>query len=131
MNILAVSFVAVSAAVISLSLRRYNAEISAAVAIIGGIIIFAYILLNINSAFDTVRSALSASSVNSTYIVILIKAVGICFLTEFAGDCCIDAGQRALANNVILAGKVLVLVTALPLYNDVLDAVLKLAGGAN
>ena len=130
MSILAVSFVGVTAAVISLSLRRYNAEISIAVAIVGSIIIFVSVLLNLNSVYDTVSSILTASSVNSKYIAILLKSVGICFLTEFAGDCCFDAGQRALANNIAIAGKVLVLITAMPLYKDVLDTVLSLTGNA-
>ena len=130
MSILAVSFVGVTAAVISLSLRRYNAEISIAVAIVGSIIIFVSVLLNLNSVYDTVGSILNASSANLKYIVILLKAVGICFLTEFAGDCCFDAGQRALANNIAIAGKVLVLITAMPLYKDVLDTVLNLTGNA-
>ena len=130
MSILAVSFVGVTAAVISLSLRRYNAEISIAVAIVGSIIIFVSVLLNLNSVYDTIGSILNASSVNSKYIAILLKAVGICFLTEFAGDCCFDAGQRALANNIAIAGKVLVLITAMPLYKDVLDTVLNLTGNA-
>lgn len=130
MSIMTVSFVGVTTAVLSLSLRRYNAEISIAVAIIGSIIIFVSVLFNLNSVYDTVKSVLTASSVDSKYIAILLKSVGICFLTEFASDCCIDAGQRALANNIAIAGKVLVLITAMPLYKDVTDTVLSLTGSA-
>lgn len=130
MSILAVSCVGVTAAVLSLSLRRYNAEISIAVAVVGCVIIFLSVLLNLSSAFDTVKSILNSASVNSKYIAILLKVVGICFLTEFASDCCIDAGQRALANNIAIAGKVLVLITSIPMYKDVLDTVLSLTGNA-
>ncbi|MBR1731812.1 MAG: hypothetical protein IJ725_05215 [Ruminococcus sp.] len=130
MSILAISFVGVTTAVLSLSLRRHNAEISVAIAIIGSIIIFLSVLLNLSSVYETVSSILTVSSVNSAYIAILLKVVGICFLTEFASDCCMDAGQRALANNIAIAGKVLVLVTAMQLYKDVLDTVLDLAGNA-
>ena len=130
MSILAISFVGVTTAVLSLSLRRYNAEISVAIAIIGSIIIFLSVLLNLSSVYETVKSILSASSVSLNYISILLKVVGICFLTEFASDCCMDAGQRALANNIAIAGKLLVLVTAMPLYKDVLDTVLNLTGNA-
>ncbi|MCR5653795.1 MAG: stage III sporulation AC/AD family protein [Ruminococcus sp.] len=130
MSILAISFVGVTTAVLSLSLRRYNAEISIAVAVVGSIIIFLSVILNLSSVYETVSSILRASSVNSAYIAILLKSVGICFLTEFASDCCFDAGQRALANNIAIAGKVLVLVTAMPLYKDVLDTVLSLTGNS-
>ncbi len=130
MNILAVSCVAVTAAVLSLSLRRYNAEISIAIAVTGSVIVFTALLLNLSSVYETVKSLFDSSSVSSKYIGILIKAVGICFLTEFASDCCLDAGQRALSNNIIIAGKVLVVVTAIPMYRDVLDCALSLTGGS-
>lgn len=130
MSILVVSLIGVTTAVLSLSLRRHNAEISIIIAIVGSIIIFVSVLLNLSGAYETVKSILKISSVNITYISILLKSVGICFLTEFASDCCLDAGQRALANNIAIAGKVIILITAMPLYKDVLDTVLSLTGGA-
>ena len=39
---------------------------------------------------------------------------------------CNDAGSKALASNVSLAGKILVTVTSLPLYADILNVVLSL-----
>ena len=130
MNIISITVLGVLTALLSLSIRRYNAEISLIIAIAGCVIIFLSVLLNLSSAFETVKSILQTASVSTEYIVILLKAVGICFLTEFACDCCIDAGQRALAGNVSLAGKILVLVTAIPLYQDILNTVLSLTGGA-
>lgn len=130
MNIISIAMIGIVTAVLSLSVRRYNSEISLLLAIAGCVIIFLSVLLNLSSAFETVRTILATASVSTEYIVILLKAVGICFLTEFACDCCIDAGQRALAGNVSLAGKILVLVTAIPLYQDILNTVLSLTGGA-
>jgi stage III sporulation protein AD len=86
--------------------------------------------LNLNAVYSTLKSMFSTADINVTYISILLKAMGICFITEFACDCCIDAGQKALAGNISLAGKIIVLVTAIPLYQDVLNTVLSLTGGA-
>ncbi|MCH5298155.1 MAG: stage III sporulation protein AD [Ruminococcus sp.] len=130
MNIISITMLGVLTALLSLSIRRYNAEISLIIAIAGCVIIFLSVLLSLSSAFETVKSILATAYVSTEYIVILLKAVGICFLTEFACDCCTDAGQRALAGNVSLAGKILVLVTTIPLYQDILNTVLSLTGGA-
>ncbi len=129
MNILAICFVGILTAVLSISIRRYNSEIAFIITVIGCIIIFLSVLLNISSLFETVRNILSTASVEFSYVTILLKVIGLCFISEFAVDCCVDAGQRALANNISIAGKVLVLVTAIPLYKDVLSTVLSLAGG--
>ncbi len=128
MNILTISFIGVLTATVSLTLRRHNPEIALVAAIIGSVLIFLSVILNLNSVYETVKTIFDTASVNSVYVAILLKTVGISLLTEFSCDCCIDAGQKALAGNISLAGKILVLVTAIPLYKDVLDAVLSLTG---
>ncbi len=129
MSIFSICLMGVLTAVISLAIKRYNSEISFLLAIAGSVMIFLSILLNLNSVYETMKNILATANINVTYISILLKIMGICFLTEFACDCCIDAGQKALAGNISLAGKIIVLVTAIPLYQDVLNTVLSLTGG--
>ena len=130
MDITAICLIGIVTSVLALLLKKYNSEISFLLAIAGCILIFLSVLLNLNSVREIINSILATAQINSTYISILLKAMGICFLTEFACDCCIDAGQKALSNNVSIAGKILVLVTAIPLYKDILDTVISLTGGA-
>lgn len=130
MNIVAICALAVVVTVVAVTLKRYNGEYSLLICIAGCIFIFLSLITSINYLFDTVNKILSNAGISITYITILLKALGICFITEFACDCCKDAGQTALANNVSLAGKVMVLVTAIPLYTEILNTVLTLTGGA-
>ncbi len=130
MNILAISVIGILTSVIVLALRRHNAEISFIAAIAGSALIFISVLVNFTSLYDTLKDILAAADININYISILLKALGICFLTEFACDMCIDAGQRALAGNISLAGRILIVITAVPLYKEILDTVLSLTGGA-
>lgn len=128
MSISVICLIGIITAVISVSIRKYNYEISFLLTLAGCIIIFLSVILNISEIFNTAKDIFNSASVNFLYIKILLKAVGLCFICEFAVDLCIDAGQRSLANNISIAGKALVLVTAIPLYKDVLNAVLSLTG---
>lgn len=130
MNITSLCIIAVFTAIISLSIKKYNPEISFIIALIGSILIFLSVLLNLNSVKETITGILSLASIEVTYIKILIKVLGICFITEFSCDCCIDAGQKSLSSNISLAGKILIIVTAMPLYQEILNTVLALTGGA-
>lgn len=130
MNIAAICALALVTTVISVALKRYNGEMSLMVALAGCIFIFLSLLTSITSLFDTVEEILSAACIDITFVTVLLKAIGICFVTEFASDCCKDAGQNALASNVALAGKLMVLVSAVPLYREILNTVLSLTGGA-
>lgn len=128
MSITAVCFIGILTAVISVSLRKHNSEIAFLITLVGCIIIFLSVLVNISSLFETVKNIFDTASVKSMYIKILLKSIGICFICEFAVDLCIDSGQRSLADNISVAGKVLVLINALPLYKDILSSVLALTG---
>lgn len=128
MSISVICLLGIITAVISVSIRKYNSEIAFLLTLAGCIIIFLSVIFNISTVFDTAKNIFESASVNSSYIKILLKAIGLCFICEFAVDLCIDSGQRSLANNISIAGKALVLVTAIPLYKDVLNAVLSLTG---
>ncbi len=130
MNIVSLCAVAVLTSILVLSLRRHNAEISFLSAVAGCVLILISVLVNMSSLYDTLRDILSASGIKLSYITILLKALGICFLTEFACDMCIDAGQRALAGNISLAGRLMIVLSAIPLYKEILDTVLSLTGGS-
>ena len=75
---------------------------------------------------DTVNNIIAVSDISTGYVAILLKVIGICLITEFAVNTCKDAGSQSLANNVSLAGKIMVTVTSLPLYADILNTVLSL-----
>ena len=90
------------------------------------VLILVALLSQARQIIGTVNSIVAASQINTGYIAILLKVVGICLLTEFAVNTCRDAGSQSLAGNVSLAGKLLVTITALPLYTDILNTVIGL-----
>lgn len=60
---------------------------------------------------------------------ILLKSLGIAFLTETAASICRDSGESGLAVWVEMAGKLEILLLAFPLIRTVLDTVTNLLGG--
>ena len=59
---------------------------------------------------------------------LLLKALGIAFLTETAASICRDSGEASLAGWVEMAGKLEILLLAFPLIRTVLDTVAALLG---
>ncbi len=60
----------------------------------------------------------------------VLRALGLAFLTETAASICRDSGEGGLAGWVEMAGKLEILLLALPLIRTVLDTVAALLGGA-
>ena len=50
-----------------------------------------------------IRELISAAGISGEYGVILLKTLGVCFLTQLSADSCRDAGEGALAAKVELA----------------------------
>ena len=126
MNIVSIGVLAVVAVIVALTLRPKNAEIALMLTVACSVLILVALLSQARQIIGTVNSIVAASQINTGYIAILLKVVGICLLTEFAVNTCRDAGCQSLAGNVSLAGKLLVTVTALPLYTDILNTVIGL-----
>lgn len=126
MSIIGIAATAVVTAVLALTLRSKNGEIALLLTISASVVLLLSVLQSAASVLDTVNSIVAASGVSTGYIAVLLKVIGICLLTEFTANTCRDAGSSAMAANVTLAGKILVTVTALPLYADILNTVLSI-----
>ena len=126
MNIVSIGVLAVVAVIVALTLRPKNAEIALMLTVACAVLILLAVLSQAGQIIGTVNSIVAAAQINTGYIASLLKVVGICLLTEFAVNTCRDAGCQSLAGNVSLAGKLVVTVTALPLYTDILNTVIGL-----
>lgn len=126
MNILTICILAIVAVILILTIKSKNSEIALMIGIACSVIILLAVLSQAVSVINTVNNIIAVSQISTSYIVILLKVIGICLLTEFAVNTCKDAGSQSIAGNVSLAGKIMVTVTALPLYTDILNTVLSL-----
>lgn len=55
------------------------------------------------------------------FIKLILKMVGITYLCEFGTQVCKDAGQGAIAIQVELFGKIMVLITGLPILLAIIE----------
>ena len=63
-----------------------------------------------------------------TYIAVLWKALGICYVTQLAGDVCRDRREEALCSVVHMAGKIALMLQALPLIRALLSMLVEVLG---
>ncbi len=129
MNILPLSGWIIIIAVISVVLRKYVPEYSMMINIAASIIVLSVILYEFLPAVNQIKNLLYNTKISHDYIIILFKSLGICFITQFASDSCSDAGENSLSSKVELAGKVAIIITALPLFEKVTNIALNLIGG--
>lgn len=80
------------------------------------------------NVIDRMNTLMALAEVSSKHSEILFKSIGICFISQFSADICKDAGESALSGKVELAGKIMILICALPLIEEVLNTASALLG---
>ncbi len=81
------------------------------------------VLLFISPIAEMIRDIYEKAGADKEYLTILFKALGICYITQFACDMCKDSGENALASHAELAGKISLMTLALPLFSALSDVI--------
>ena len=98
------------------------------VSIAAGVVILLILLVDLGSIFDAVEQLFISSGLNGEVFKLTLKALGLCYITNFAVDVCKDFGQTSLASKIELAGKIAVITLSFPLIETILKTVTELIG---
>ena len=113
--------IGISGAIAAILLKEYKPVYSVCIGIITSCIIFLLLLAEIQYVFDVIGAISLRLSLNSDYIRIIIRIIGIAYLARFGTEICRDAGQNAIAQKIELAGKIMIVVASVPILTAVLN----------
>ena len=123
MTIITICGAAIVTAVLAVMLRSQSPHSAMLLSVAAGVIIILSLLKNLPGTLSGIQSVLSDGGIDTADIAILLKAMGICFVTEFTCDCVTEAGLLSLSTNISFAGKILVLLTSLPLFQNIISVI--------
>lgn len=104
-------------------LHQYKPEYSMLLIATSGCILLVMLINSFLPAVYEIGSIITKAGVRQEYFTILLKALGICYITQFAGDLCRDSGQTSLAGKIDLAGKVAIVILALPVIKNIIEII--------
>lgn len=123
MTLLKVAILGICAVILALAFRQMKGEYSSFISLAAGGIIFTFILVKLETIIAAINQIGSYISINSQYIGILVKVIGVSYICEFSSSICKDAGYSAIASQIEIAGKLTILVMCLPILLSLLDTV--------
>ena len=106
--------------VLALILGQYRPEFRMLVTAAVTLLLMAMVLEQLSPVLEQLRSTMELTGLTGDYAAVLFKAVGICLLTQLAGDVCRDSGESSIASKIELTGRAAILLTAMPLIQEVL-----------
>ncbi len=119
-KIIGVAFVT---AISSILLKGTKPELSFAVTVTGVIVILLFIIDSLQSTVGIFMKIAELTGMENGLMKILIKIVGVGYLTEFGAGILNDFGSNAVADKVVLAGKLTIVVLSLPVLEGLLTMV--------
>lgn len=112
--------------VFAVLLKKENPQIAMLVAAITGILIFGMICLPLGNLIALLRETAEQAGVGNGYFAVVLKVIGIAYLTQFGAQLCADAGEGAVAAKIELAGKILMMTAVAPVLTGLLEMVMGL-----
>lgn len=122
-KILAIALLTVIATVI---VKPVRSDFALVIALTGGILVLMRVLGYVGQVFSVISDIVSLSGVSSSLYTLLLKIVGVGYLVEFTAGICSDTGNSSLGDKVLLGGKVIILVMALPIVTNILQIIMEL-----
>ena len=119
---------AVTGAVTAAILKKYRQEYAVAAGIAAAAAAMGAAVEAFIPALTLLRQLAAAVPNGTEYLSCLLKCAGTALLSELASAICADCGETALAKTALTAGKVAVLIFALPIFTDLVSTAFSVTG---
>ena len=115
---LKIALLGVVAAVCVISVKEYRADIAMLISIVAGVMILLTVVDYFSDIFARIKVLLDTSEVDTSLIKYLIKIVSIGIIIELSSSTIEESGQKALADKVVIAGKIIIIALTMPLIEQ-------------
>jgi len=126
MEIIKVVAFAFMALFIVLIFKDRRDDLAIQVSIAAGILIFLFMINKLTIIMSFLQTLANRASIDVVYLNTVFKILGIAYLASFCSEICRDAGENSIGAKVEFAGKILILVLAIPILMALLQSIIKI-----
>ena len=124
MEVIKIIGVGLIALIIIILLKQYKPEFAIYISLLTGGLILLLVADELSGIISLLQSFADKVSINSTFLVLLIKITGIAFLSEFAVSICKDSGEAAIASKIEIGTKIIIISMSVPIISSLLEIIL-------
>lgn len=126
MDILKIAGLAIVGAVSAMLFKQSKGEYSMILGLAMALFISGYVVRNLLVVVRDVESLWSRLAGDANFLHILLRMVGITYISDLTAGICKECGYGVLAGQVATAGKMGVLLAGFPIFQNLLEFVLQL-----
>lgn len=114
MDMMKIAVLGIVGVLLAIPLKVHKTEYAVLLSMAVCICIFVYIISKIQLIYDYVNSLKSLLPIDGKYVAVILKMIGITYISEFSVSLCKDAGYAAIATQIELFAKLSILVISMP-----------------
>ena len=123
MEVMRIVGIGLIGAILSILLRNSKPEFSMLIPVVVSFTVLACAMPYLIRITEELSRMASSAGINSSYMRIVIKVIGISYLVCITAELCKDSGENAIAAKIELGGKLIILAMAIPIINSLLNLV--------
>jgi len=109
-----------------LVIKPTKPELAIIIGLAGSILIFLMVVNMLGDVFSFFNSVAEKTGINNNLFLILLKIIGVGYIAEFCASLCSDSGNNGIADKILFAGKITILILSLPIFENILQIVMGL-----
>ncbi len=94
------------------------------ISIATGIVLLFMLLPALYDIFNNFVDIGQDIGIKSSYVTVMLKALAIAYISMFSSQICRDFGQNSIADKIELGGKVIILINAMTVINELIEEML-------
>lgn len=124
-----VILVGAAAALLSMWIRPLKSEYGMFLSMAAVLLIFGATMTQLKEILELVRNLMDQTGLSSVYFKILLKIMGLAWISQLASDICREAGCSSISRQIDIYGKLLILSVSLPVLTSVVETIISLFPG--
>ena len=120
---LKIALIGIVTVLVYMQLKQAKSEFGLYVSFAAGLLIFIYAYKQLEYIVETINEIQTLININETYITILIKMIGIAYISEFSSAICKDAGCSMIGGQIEVFGKLSILAVSMPVVLSLLKLI--------
>lgn len=123
MDIIKIAMIGLAGVLLAMQVREGRREYEIYITIASGLCIFFFLLTKLEVVIDALGRIQGYIRMDSKYVAILLKMIGITYVAEFSSNLCRDAGYQAVAGQIEMFAKLSILVLSMPVLLALLETI--------
>lgn len=128
MSLVGIMIFAVVASILAGQIKGVKSGFDTYIAVAACLVILGFILSKLSVVVNVIERLRSYIAIDWTYMEILLKIVGISYITQFSADICRECGYSSIGSQIQIFGKISVMLVSMPVVLALIETIEYLLG---